>query len=181
MSAIENEAAPFLEPMIRGNPVVLGAEAQRAIASWLALKAIVYRYTQSPLRPVSADTLRYFHRHHLPPQDWYILIMKYIGESPARMSLHTWDVMRTTGQTLRFSVRRYRMLMLIAMGYFAGELVAFEKPMKAIRVRREGWGLQLWPPTAPGDERRIHWPPPKMVGDGHLEHLSQLRSDGMPR
>lgn len=55
MEGIEAAARPIVTRMIQGGTISLSRDAQDIVARWLALKAIVERYSRSPIMPLRAD------------------------------------------------------------------------------------------------------------------------------
>jgi hypothetical protein len=71
-----------MEPMIRGQKVVLSAEAQRAVAAWASLKVLVARYAHNPPEPVEGAWIDHLYRNHRPPPSWLVWIATYSGGEP---------------------------------------------------------------------------------------------------
>jgi hypothetical protein len=79
MSRIQNDAKPFLIPLIQGKKIVLGSAAQKAIGAWCAMVTITSDYL--PRDPsaiaISQAERDWFREHKAPPDHWKIWIGDY--------------------------------------------------------------------------------------------------------
>jgi hypothetical protein len=82
MNRIDENAMPFLTPMIEGRPVVLDADAQATIAVW-AMKVVVTARSEpnNPLH-IDASWTDWLYNNQSPIPNWYVWIGKYIGTAP---------------------------------------------------------------------------------------------------
>jgi hypothetical protein len=79
LSRIQNEAKPFLIPLIQGKRIVLGAAAQKAIAAWCAMVTITSDYLpRDPAATAISQAERdWFRDQKAPPDHWKIWIGVY--------------------------------------------------------------------------------------------------------
>ena len=63
MSQVEQQAKPYLLPMMAGADLALTPAAQRAVAAWAQLKAVLWDYLQRPAHLPSAirQTFKFDH------------------------------------------------------------------------------------------------------------------------
>lgn len=81
MGVIENNARPHLTNLIEGRECALKWPAQLAVASWIAVKAIVAEYTFLPNVSISEKERRFVWKNKRPPGHWNIWIGKYLGSA----------------------------------------------------------------------------------------------------
>ena len=79
MSAIDEAAKPILTPLIGGHPFVITRSAQKIMATWIAMKAMVAEHS----RPQDISTPQ-SERDHIrisraPPLNWNVWIAKHDG------------------------------------------------------------------------------------------------------
>jgi hypothetical protein len=180
MGLVETRARPFLEPMIRGASVNLHAEACEAPATWLALKSIIERYTQSPVVPVEQAILREFYALRRPPLHWHIWVTRYVGTQRAGFACDLRLIARTFG-THGISRSAYRMLVTAVIGYFGGQVFAPEKQLALKQERRQHQAIWIWPPEWQSLGGTHSWPPAGFLNDESLEAISEMRTNGLPR
>jgi hypothetical protein len=80
MSEVEQEAKPYLVPLLDRTPNVLPPEAQAAIATWAFKTSCVMATTRHP-NLVSDRDIVYLFQHRKPPDDVEILVGSYKGQS----------------------------------------------------------------------------------------------------
>jgi hypothetical protein len=161
MSEIENKAIPFLKPMIMGQPVLLRPRAQRDVATWLALKAIVTRYAHSPVDVVDRDWLDYFYQRHRAPKTWSAWITTYRGSRPYYYEGH--DItLSSPDDPANPAVTPHGVLATFVIGYFAAKVLGVRGgtpsdpgPDYMLRVQ-PGAGANInWPPRLHGDDNTL--------------------------
>lgn len=81
MSKLETDAKQFLEPMILGKEQLLSVNAQKIVASWVAMTSIVAEYTDLPRQAISESDRKLLFQMKEPPKHWNIWIGKYSGGS----------------------------------------------------------------------------------------------------
>jgi hypothetical protein len=79
MSQIENSAQKYLTPLVSGSPTRLGGEAQRAIATWSALKAIVASSITRTKPSLDREWIEWMFVHRQTPPAWQVLLSAYVG------------------------------------------------------------------------------------------------------
>jgi hypothetical protein len=79
MSRIQNDAKPFLIPLIRGQRAVLNQKAQKAILAWCAMATITGDYLprDATATAISQGERDWFRDHGVPPDNWKIWIGNY--------------------------------------------------------------------------------------------------------
>ena len=77
MSRLETAAKPFVIMLIKGERAILDAEAQRLVASWIALKSMVAEYFEPEKVAVSSSERQYLRDQLKPPENWRIWIGNY--------------------------------------------------------------------------------------------------------
>lgn len=81
MSRLETAAKVFIEPMMRGRPLMLTEDSLRVIASWVALKNFIYendRTVGEPALPTFSQPIRtQFMRDHIPIPPNYSVPLGY--------------------------------------------------------------------------------------------------------
>jgi hypothetical protein len=175
MSRIETDAKPWLAPMMAGVAVSLNESAQRSIAAWAALKAIVGRYAHEPHFPVSPDWLDSFNSTHIPPSTWHIWAGIYDGiQSPFYGGGDVSLAIDGDRPKRRSAVRPedevvYMSLLVgkLALKVFGGRL-ALDAPISSNLL------VRVWP-TSP---RSIVWPPLVTIGDSALRWFLWLLISG---
>lgn len=76
MSALQNEAKPFLVPMLHGQATSLRKNAQRTLAAWAAMTAMVGEFAQKGQTAVSQEERSFLYRKGQPPSFWRIWIAR---------------------------------------------------------------------------------------------------------
>ena len=168
MNDLETEARPYAEPMIRGQKVVLSAGAQRIVAAWACLKAVVGRYAHSPPEPVERQWLDHLYEHHRSPASWYVWLTGYNGADPIYYESH--DI------TLQFPDSE-------ELGTPHGVLTTFVAGYLALKVLGIGSGtprspgpsplIRIWPPS----NIYVYWPPPDPLDDSSLPAFAKMFLD----
>jgi hypothetical protein len=177
MNDIEEGARPLISAMIRGQRIDLDLTQQLAIGKWLCLKALIERYSRTPIDPVPEEWRRQFYQHHEPPASWHAWITRYDGDLPvliAPADLST--LIRNPLSPIPFPAHGFVMTMVI--GYFAAQVFGFNEKVtvKADPSRR----LHVWPHPLlrlmnppPSPDELMTWPPPRWINDDLLIKMSQ--------
>jgi hypothetical protein len=165
MSQIEGDAQPFVKSMIMGQRVTLDAAAQKKVATWIALRALVLRHTDKPVVPADKEWRDHFYNHRSPPDTCYQWIIAYDGSQPFWYSGH--DITATLeGNPIHPDNTPHGILMTFAVGYFAMKVLW-------IRVGEPGQAdppglLRVWPPSpAP-----VLWPQKILNDEGLLQLMA---------
>jgi len=142
MNEVEDGVKPILSAMIRDEQITLDLQAQSALASWLALKAIVERQSQSPIRPVQPEWIAYYREHQQPPDTWCIRIGRYVGNHCARLASGPVSILGRHS-LVPFVIKRPGLLFSIAIGYFFGQVIGAGCRMPLPEMRE--LFSQIWP------------------------------------
>jgi hypothetical protein len=153
MSDIEAVACSILTPMIHDRAVELGRDSQRAIATWLALKAIVFRYGSRPVFPAPPETLRYIHQNREAPPGWSGWIARYVGDHPTYYHGYLIDI-----------AGRRVVAAILAAGRFAAGISGLTDDIPKLP--------SVFMPVWPAVERDVRWPPVEHLDDKALDLLS---------
>ena len=176
MSQIETNVLPLMSAMIRGQSLDLTLSDRLEIGKWLGLKAIVERYSRSPIDPVSQEWRTYFYEHHEPPNSWYGWIARYDGSYP--VFIGAGSVTSLMSNLLSpFFFRSRGFTMTLAVGYFFAQIFGFtaKGSVQVDPTRR----IAVWPHPllAPGKSLEmdsVSWPPSNDVTDDILIETTQM-------
>jgi hypothetical protein len=185
MNEIEDRAKPTLSAMIKNEPVTLDLQQQAALASWLTLKAIVERHSQSPIHPVEPKWIAYYYKHRRPPDTWCIRIGRYVGNHPARLAGGPISIL---GQhtLVPFVIKRPGLLFSVAIGYFFGQVIgaSYKLPLPEL----PDLFFQIWPhpllrlgKLQGTYDDLITWPPKNWLSDADfIRYTFNLTGDPPP-
>ncbi|HEX3536762.1 MAG TPA: hypothetical protein VHU15_08350 [Stellaceae bacterium] len=84
MSALQENAKPYLVPMLEGRKITLAPKGQRAIAAWATMMIMVAEHMDKDgeMVAVSASDRRWFYENHRPPSSrWRIWIGQHRREN----------------------------------------------------------------------------------------------------
>ena len=176
MSAIEVSAKPMLSAMIKGEPTTLEPRAREEVAAWLGLKAIVERYSNSPIHPVEPEWIEYYREHRRPPAEWNIRISRYLGAHPVRTYSGSITV-RFRQNSSPSIIQESGLLFSVAIGQFWGQVLGTVHEMTIGDGRRRF--AQIWPerpqrlPTSGGTPSAlVAWPPEGWLDDSDFERYA---------
>jgi hypothetical protein len=79
-SSVEDVARLVMTSMIRGEHAVLTPPQQKAIATWIALKAMVGEYSQPNSKAIPDHEHHFLKANLCPPPSWQIFIARYQGK-----------------------------------------------------------------------------------------------------
>jgi hypothetical protein len=82
MSNIVNTAKPHATKLIKGEQIELDAEQQLAVATWLALSAMMADLNARARRKFPTTDLANMLSYHCPPPHWFMAIGLYEGPEP---------------------------------------------------------------------------------------------------
>lgn len=74
MSRLQQEAKPFLVPMLEGREIVLHKRAQRLLAAWTAMMVMAAEYVEPDLIAIPASDRAFLREEKRPPAHWNIWI-----------------------------------------------------------------------------------------------------------
>ncbi len=99
MSEIENQAKPYLEPMITASsPVVLDEPAQGAVATWMVLRFLIARSSGSQPWPDETHQLfRWFGDNRVVSPSCFVWVGMYKGGLPAYFEVGPYHPPGATG------------------------------------------------------------------------------------
>lgn len=167
MAAIEGRAKPLLAPMIMGRAISLNADDQGTVAAWIALHALLFRYTEEPFTAPEQDWLDYFRDHQLPPSTCYEWLAAYQGETTFRYAGHTLDVRRYPDKPRRADWETPNGIhVTFVIGYLIANIIW-------IRIGKPGnldppGFVRVWPTTdTPGS-----WPPRVTFNDAGVDAIA---------
>lgn len=168
MNDIDSAAFPHLEKMIRGEPVVIDAAAQAAVAAWICKVAITARGTALDPLPIEPEWAAWLHKNHSAPPPWQVWIGRYVGARPWWYSPH--DIRIELGQGSAPPppdfTQPHGVLATLVIGYLFLQVFGVSGAGPgAMGMYQFGDLPQIWPP--PGVA--ISWPPPYRVDDTTLE------------
>lgn len=162
MSTVEDTARPHITRMIEGRaaPERLDEAAQRAMATWIALRTLVSRSIYDPIPTPMRQWYGWMYSKRECPKPWHVWIGAYDGMLPAHYESHTVHpfVKSPSGMTLDTSDCRGVTMTLIA-GYFAVKLAWISGA-----TARYGGGTAL-ARIAPPESPEIDWPPDTVLTD----------------
>jgi hypothetical protein len=167
MSVIENEAKPHLLPMTQGTAVELDADAQRDIATWAQLKAILWDHHEHPqLLPVSTASTS---RATRPLYDLAVTIGHVESDSPMTINivkqLGSADVGTGATPVLRVTISFHHLVVQVST-VLDGAL-----PVELLR-EMSGPFAGIWPPPIGNEQRTVRWPPgPPLTAAELYRHL----------
>lgn len=176
MSDIEVTAKPFLAPMILDEPIILDIDAQRCIAKWLGLKAIVEHYARSA-PPPSERWYEQFYKGKEPPTGWQIRIGHYTGTRQVFWGAADLDT--TNVHPLSpFTVKQRGFIFTVSVGHFIGQVIGMNT--QAVLTTNRRYFVQIWPhpllrfggPVRTLDPSEF-WPPEGGLDDTELKKCSR--------
>jgi hypothetical protein len=184
MNDIESAARPALSAMIRGEHVILDQRAQDEVAAWLGLKAIVERYSNSPIKPVQPEWIAYYREHRCPPDTWHVRISRYLGARPVRIASGSITV-RVRHNLVPFALQEPGLLFGIAIGQFCGQVLGANR--KTVVAEDPLLFSQIWPHPllrlhAPEGTYNdlVAWPPESWLSDSDFERYTYNITGKLP-
>lgn len=165
MSEIEAKALPYVAPMIKGEQIRLDRDAQNAIATWAALKAVVARYSHSPPLPTIEDEwMEWFRSKRTIPKSWQVWLSayrgKWYGAAYEGFNVHDrysmmppwWTTDRQKLQEFLHSAKYKGLLASFIFGHLAIKVFGVRR-LRVTNVK-QGSFVKVAP-----SKRRIYWPP----------------------
>lgn len=168
MGKYEERVRPFLEPMMRGVPVVLDAEQQKLLTEYLTFKMVVVDWEGEA--PVVGETARrQFHLDRTIPRNTQIFLFK-CGEPPWRLNLLSHAVgIKTDEEAARGHIPHNTKSFAMGLGdLFVMTLLAPNVNGYPRLSFQPGWSLQIHPPVSP----QIRWPPLLTLSAAGAKHCA---------
>lgn len=167
----EDEAAPLIKPMVKGEPILLSPRQQVFLGGWITKTALIINLSDTPTHdPTRDETRQYLNETMetgLPPVQTSVRIMR-VQEGPdlggSSSVSHLLPEPLPAGDSLA----------LLNFGYVAFELILGSRdevlPFVA-RTQDNDWFVRVWPPDIP--QHRKVWPPSKSLSRGEYRRVKQ--------
>ncbi len=179
MSDIESAATWPLTEMIEGRSVALALNEQEAVATWLALRAIVEQHSRS--EPPPAGWGKRFYATKRPPTEWQVRIGEYGGTGWAvRFTGVSIDVVGTHPLS-PFAVRFPGFLFTALIGQFVGQVIGLDQ--RADLTPNRLYFTEIWPhpllrvtdtPIGTGANPIVEaWPPNRRLDESQLKKATK--------
>ena len=164
MSQIEQEAIPFLGPMITGSSTIaIDTQAQSQIAVWMALRALMMRSTNKhPWPPIVYEWFNWFYVNHTVPPNWHVWVGAYHGKLPAHFETAPYSSFKDETPTSLTPSSRWGLMFTLVFGYLAFKVGAFSGPSG---LDYRGNALLR---VAPSETPHMEWPPQTLITDETL-------------
>jgi hypothetical protein len=177
--AVDDEAQPVLEPLIRGRPSTLGAPQQLIAATWATKTLLLLQLThREDKRSIPDREYRWFHNHRWPLENEQVWIGRHdgTGDWPVGYHHYAFDLYNAaTGETVDSPDESHGYAVAFSVGYLFFR--AFGHTIKDGPKVMPGGPFsgvlrQIWPST--GDA--VAWPPPISIpgDDGMHETIAVL-------
>jgi hypothetical protein len=189
MSQLEAEAKPIVGPMVLGEAMDLGVDAQRIVANWVALKGLVAAQSTATEQWIPEHHYGWVHQFRGAPANTMLV---WIGRrldlaNPAllgRATLFDYHLMPVTNAFPQFpippDIERYRREghvfngTIFQVGHFLALALQHDWPGLQARPKpgstADGAFLPIWP-TGPA----VRWPPSRPVDDlGDIHKVTQF-------
>jgi hypothetical protein len=167
MADLEAEVQGLLSLMIVGLRTAgvrfqLGSDAQRAIARWACLKAVLTQYTLAPPRPADPEYLQWLQQQLVPPPNTVIWLARCAGNGDLRsMSFIGPEGQVSPTHGYVFTQRIGELALQVAMVH------RHDGSIRQIPVRQFGNLLQVWP----NEGVALRWPPRGVLDEAHFKML----------
>jgi hypothetical protein len=187
MSRLQEEAKPYLVPMLIGEDIRLLKKGQVVVAAWATMMVMVSEYLTDDMVAIPAADRRRLHIHRLPPSRWRIWIGQHRREAHPLFA-HNVVPLGTEKEfealTDETSVTPNTQTSTICLGdNLVIHVMGASRVWRMIRrwqLPRElgGTMAQIWPVQTP----MVLWPTsPMALNDAGLDLLSQHFFDTMKR
>jgi len=178
MGKIESDAQRFVAPMIQGKKnVTLDRDAQDIVATWLGLKAIVERYSRSPIIPIRREWVDYIYQNQHPPNTWQIRLGWWVGQHVAHIAGGDFEV-QIRHTLVPFLIQRQAWLFTLGVGYFVGQVLGLDSqtdvpsdPLLFVQIWPHPLVRMVGSPTLSQDP--LAWPPKRYLSDVDIERYSR--------
>jgi hypothetical protein len=176
MSGIEVDAKTILLRLIKDQAGALNIEEQRAVARWLALKAVLAKYAK-PLLDQDKGWATQFYAERRPPRTWQIRLGRAVlnAGNPIFFATTPYDAYFHSGLADR-EIAVGGFSFVIAVGSFAGQVLGSRQDA-AIPLNRN-YFTQIWPHPllrqgfSPPDLSAV-WPPEANLNEEFLYQCAQ--------
>lgn len=169
MQQMDNEIAPVIAPLIKGEPTSLATKDQQAIAAWVTKIALVYEAATGEKRSVPDSEYRRFHLERRPIPMQPIDLSHYVGRgTPHAFGLRTIDLLNERNEFAGVHGR----LCTLTIGQLVVQslLPGPDFDHRDVGLRPAG-RVRIWP----ADVRNVQWPPTPPLTDEHaLEEFAQF-------
>jgi hypothetical protein len=81
MGALQEEAKPFLLPMLTGHPTILRRKGQTILSAWIAMMVMVAEYVDKDKIAIPASDRRWLYVNRRAPSHWRIWIGEHRQET----------------------------------------------------------------------------------------------------
>lgn len=152
MNDLENQARPFLIPMIRGHGKHLHQTGQELVASWCVKTALAVHLTTAE-KAAPVEHYREIARTHRPPSDTWVWLAAYDGGQ--NIARHHSTALELEAE----SFTAYGYATTLAVGHFAFQVAGYSGAEEEVTFAEGPAGgqakLRIWPYTG----RTVIWPP----------------------
>lgn len=175
MGDLQEEAKPFLLPMMLGQSLTLDDSAFRSIAKWITMTSIVVDSANPPLEnAVTRRERRAFYQAKHPFLGWQIRVGHFAEHSTWRMYHHFTSrlLVSSSPETIREGRHEYVAVQLVIVGNLFYHVVMTSLPFLTVDlVGDHGGQLIHISPVRPGV---VAWPPPSPVTIDDIVGLEQM-------
>ena len=168
MSQIEQHAKPHLLQMMGGSAIDLAPSAQREVAEWAQLKAILWDHLETPQRLPATYATAFFTTR--PLRHMSVVLGGVESESSMDIAIARHVGMLRLGgsgggdEILRVTIRFDHLLLQV------GTALRSAVPVELLR-EASGPFVGIWPPRLGQESDAVHWPPPAAVSPTELGAL----------
>ncbi len=159
MKRWEDAVAPLIEPMIKGQPAQLTVDQQLTIATWAAMKAVVFEYAWSEETILTAADRDVIRTQDRPPASVQVRLAAIeLDGSPLRARGVGYVDNRTSEKIISLTLTIGCLVVQVFGGPGAGTHGLHTNSMP--RTDR----IRIFPPAT----GTVHWPPPVALNDQTL-------------
>jgi hypothetical protein len=159
MSELDDEAKPFLIPLIKGKAALLDVEAQQMVAAWIAMKTMAAEYFEPERIAVPLSERQYMRRHARTPDNWRIWIGHYErGGDWSGQWVHGTAGAGSERVPPRDSDRPNTQVTTFVIGNLYTNVISSEVPSIVEYARLGPAGRKLLAPIWPIQEAFVAWP-----------------------
>ena len=180
MNVIDENARPYLMPMIKGDPVGLDATGREFVATWVAKVAVTARSASPNVLPIEKAWTDWLYNNRVIQPNWHASVGHYIGVEP--FWYRPEDVSSTPPPDAPASWQSdpifasHGVAAFLAVGHLAIEVLGFTNGiLTQVAGPPETAMLDIWPQTGIA----VEWPPAEHIDDAGL-HLWARRFQSKP-
>lgn len=171
MSAVESSAKPFIEPMILGRRVTLDKAAQKSVATWIALKMMVFEQQDWTRAVFTRSQTLSFAMDRSPPEHFKIWLCRcqdsYAG---VRMSRGFASLFKSAEEAVGKAKNANTQTVTFGIGQLIIFAVHSQLPDLDIGRVRQSFAKQLWPSY----RASLTWPPMKILTAKEVADLALM-------